>query len=205
MKKVLTLLAVMAIAMGMVFAVEGTGSVSGSASEGTADFANKSATLEVALTLDGSTGSYFEIGFANKEISSLDDVTSDAVIKTLTLAQLSNGGDYSNADGTAYVYWVVKNLNDEDVKIQLTAGDAMAEDGEGGTSINWKATATTDSASVSTDSTDKDVAVVASVNAKDVATAVVDSAALTVSTVDLLNTTVSEASYSGTLTLTITT
>ena len=205
MKKVLTLLAVMAIAMGMVFAVEGTGSVSGSASEGTADFANKSATLEVALTLDGSTGSYFEIGFANKEISSLDDVTSDAVIKTLTLDQLSNGGDYSNADGTAYVYWVVKNLNDEDVKIQLTAGDAMAEDGEGGTSINWKATATTDSASVSTDSTDKDVAVVASVNAKDVATAVVDSAALTVSTVDLLNTTVSEASYSGTLTLTITT
>lgn len=205
MKKVLTLLAVMAIAMGMVFAVEGTGSVSGSASEGTADFANKSATLEVALTLDGSTGSYFEIGFANKEISSLDDVTSDAVIKTLTLDQLSNGGDYSNADGTAYVYWVVKNLNDEDVKIQLTAGDAMAEDGEGGTSINWKATATTDSASVSTDSTDKDVAVVASVNAKDAATAVVDSAALTVSTVDLLNTTVSEASYSGTLTLTITT
>lgn len=205
MKKVLTLLAVMAIAMGMVFAVEGTGSVSGSASEGTADFANKSATLEVALTLDGSTGSYFEIGFANKEISSLDDVTSDAVIKTLTLDQLSNGGDYSNADGTAYVYWVVKNLNDEDVKIQLTAGDAMAEDGEGGTSINWKATATTDSASVSTDSTDKDVAVVASVNAQDVATAVVDSAALTVSTVDLLNTTVSEASYSGTLTLTITT
>lgn len=205
MKKVLTLLAVMAIAMGMVFAVEGTGSVSGSASEGTADFANKSATLEVALTLDGSTGSYFEIGFANKEISSLDDVTSDAVIKTLTLDQLSNGGDYSNADGTAYVYWVVKNLNDEDVKIQLTAGDAMAEDGEGGTFINWKATATTDSASVSTDSTDKDVAVVASVNAKDAATAVVDSAALTVSTVDLLNTTVSEASYSGTLTLTITT
>lgn len=205
MKKVLTLLAIMAIAMGMVFAVAGNGSVSGSSSEGTADFSGQSATLEIALTLDGSTGSYFEIGFANKEISKLDDVTSDAVIKTLTLDQLSNGGDYSNADGTAYVYWVVKNLNDEDVKIQLKAGDAMAENGDGGTSIAWKATATTDSTSVSTDSTNKTAADVASVNAKDASSVVVDSATLTVSTVDLLNTTVSEASYSGTLTLTITT
>ena len=139
MKKVLTLLAIMAIAMGMVFA-DGTGSVSGEATgSDQLDFSNKTATLDVTLDLtDGKLGKYFEIGFASEAIGAIGEnnaVPTAKVLTSLELTETTSGGDVQNAADTAFIYWIIKG--NPKLKISLSADGAMT--GETDTNkINWK-------------------------------------------------------------------
>ena len=214
MKKVLTLLAIMAIAMGMVFA-DGTGSVSGEATgDGNLDFSsNNTATLDVTLDLtDGRLGKYFEIGFASEAIGAIGEnnvVPTAKVLTSLALTETTSGGDVQNAADTAFIYWIVKGAN-VDISMQ-TGSDMTTTEDSNATKIKWKAsTATSTNGEGGLAATSSSGAAsaekIADVNAvSGDSTAVVKSGSipLTVSTVDLLTTSVVDGSYSGTLTLSI--
>lgn len=214
MKKVLTLLAIMAIAMGMVFA-DGTGSVSGEATgSDQLDFSNKTATLDVTLDLtDGKLGKYFEIGFASEAIGAIGEnnaVPTAKVLTSLELTETTSGGDVQNAADTAFIYWIIKGA-DVDISMKTGADMTTTED-TGSTKIKWKASTATSAngeggiAGTSTSGAES-VTKIADVKAvsDDSSTAVVKSGSipLTVSTVDLLTTSVVDGSYSGILTLSI--
>lgn len=220
MKKVLTLLAIMAIAMGVVFAAEGTGSGSTTSQE---SLSGVSATLEATLDLtEEQYTQYFEIGFTGSAVSyetgSNNALPEIEPITTVPL-EVTEGGEAQNTDGSAHVYWIIKG-NTSPVTVSLTTGAAMAKDG-GKATIAWKASATP----ITVDFGDEDAetvtsgvaAVTSSSNTTNpgspVTVATIDnptsskvvagSTALSISTVGLLTTTVGNAVYSGTLTLNI--
>ena len=202
MKKVLTVLAIMAIVMGMMFA-EGTGSVSGDdlTSEG-------SATLEVTLDLtDTDLTNYYEIGFSSTEPSlSSSDVQNVTVLKSIALTEAS-GADFTNPDGTAYIYWVVNGLDEKAIDVKMKVGDGLANS-DGTATIDWKATATlvSGNSSVSSETTSKaapsGATTVETIETSDGRVAF-GCAELKIATVGLLSSGATSDSYSSTLTLTI--
>ena len=206
MKKVLLVLAILAIAMTTVFAVEGTGS----ASNTSLDTKGTSATLEVTLNLTSDLANYVEVGFSSNEVKTTNvgegtanGVSDATVIKSIALTE-ANGGDLSNPDGTAYVYWIIKGLSGTTANITLEAGQHLAQE-SGDPTITWIATAKTSEGDKSTTSYGQS----GSASAATVATVISDgslevgSAPLKISTVDLLNTTVTQGDYAGTLTIKI--
>ena len=216
MKKVLTLLAIMAIAMGVVFAAEGTGSDS-TTSQGS--LSGVSATLVATLDLtEEQYTNYFEIGFTGSAVSyetgSNNALPEIEPITTVPL-EVTEGGEAQNTDGTAHVYWIIKG-NTSPVTVSLTTGAAMAKDG-GDPTIAWKASATpitvdfgvgdaetvTKEATATSSSDSTNPVTVAKIDNPTASKVVAGSTPLSISTVGLLTTTVENAVYSGTLTLNI--
>lgn len=200
MKKVLTLLAVMAIAMGMVFAVEGNGGASSSTVDGVG-----SATMEVTLDMsaDSDLKNYYEIGFSTTSVSA---VPTDGYItqkKTTIALNDSTGadGNIKNSDDV-YVYWIIKGDN---VNLSLTTGDGLVSD-DGGTDVEWKAvlSAPTSGTLSTPETTSENAETPASITGIDGSTNVAaGSAKLDISTVKLLTTADVKGNYTGTLTLTV--
>ena len=202
MRKVLTLLAILAISMGIVFATPGTGSTSGDdlTSEG-------SASLEVTLDLtDTDLSNFYEIGFSStKPQLSSSDVQNVTVLKSIALTEAS-GADFTNPDGTAYIYWVVQGLDENAIDVKMKVGEGL-KTSEGDATINWSATATLDGGvSVTSKTADKAAPGAAEV-VKNIATGdgrvAFGTAELKIATVDLLTSGATSGKYSGTLTLTI--
>lgn len=199
MKKVLTLLAVMAIAMGMVFAVEGNGGASSSTVDGVG-----SATMEVTLDMsaDSDLKNYYEIGFSTAPVSA---VPTDGSITQKTTIALNDStgadGNIKNSDDV-YVYWIIKGDN---VNLSLTTGDGLVSD-DGGTAVEWKAvlSAPTSGTLSTPETTSKNAETPASIMGIDGSTNVAaGSAKLDISTVNLLTTADVKGNYTGTLTLTV--
>lgn len=198
MKKVLFVLALLAIACSFGFAASGSSSNTVLASV-------EDATLEVTLDLsETNVDEYYEIGFtadnslASYESGNIPDVTP---LPTLELTDTTGGtnGNIKNTDGSAYVYWIVKSTTP--VNISLQTGADMKTNPADTTKIKWTASAG-DATSNSNGDSEGAADVVQTVTSA--GSLAVGSVSLTVSTVDLLTTTVTpDASYSGTLTLSI--
>ena len=193
MKKVLTLLALMAIVMGMAFADVYV--------SGTAPTGSEKAEIEVVLDLSSNDlAKAFTIGF-----STVDVTTYGQEIPTATQITLDeNTADGEVANSTAvYVYWIVKGQK-VDVKMQAT--EKLTSDSDS-TGIDWSVSAPLNGTGADVESstvggTTSNTVTVATVDAT--SKLMVDSTPLTVSTENLLTTdTTQQESYSGTLALTI--
>lgn len=196
MKKVLTVLAIMAIAMGMVFA---TSNLTDSASTGNSLSFDGSADLTVKFTPDTDMTQFFDIGFSSNAINgltednSIPDVTAKNDI-TLTKEVSGGTGDYQNAE-SVYLYYIVKGAN---VRISMQAGDNLSYDSNDGDTISWKAVANDVEVSSSADAASEVVTVEATSEIK------AYSYPITISTVNLASTTLkADQEYSSTLKLTI--
>ena len=198
MKKVLFVLALLAIACSFGFAASGS-------SSNTVLTSVENATLEVTLNLaTTNVDEYYEIGFtadnslASYESGNIPDVTP---LEKLELTDTTGGtnGNIKNAANSAYVYWIVKSSTP--VNISLQTGADMKTNPADTTKIKWTASAGGATSNSNGDS-EGTADVVQAVSAS--GSLAVGSVSLTVSTVDLLTTTVTpDASYSGTLTLSI--
>ena len=203
MKKVLTVLALIAIATSFAFAAEGTGSSSAAAVVDVAP-----ATLEVTLDLSGTNfDEYFEIGFTSTAVTykGTGAIPEVEAIKTLPLddATGSLNGDIKNKDNSAHIYWIVKSSSAVDIK--LKAGAPMKASSQE-SYIQWEAAAggvTSTSGTPEEKTTEGSEVVVKEITDKN--TVVAGSVPLTVSTVNLLTTSTEDDTYSGTLTLSIAT
>ena len=203
MKKVLTLLVIMTIVLGTVFAAPGTGNAS---SEDLSSGFN--ATMEVTLDLssDSDLTKYFEIGFSTAPVTAVPTEESPVTPKTTIKLEDATGadGDIRNKEDV-YIYWIVKGDN---VDLTLSTGAALDSSEVDATDIHWSATIGTisgeggtasDSEARSDGSNDT-----ASVTGIDGTSAIkVGSAPLTISTIDLLSTTGVNGNYTGKLTLSI--
>ena len=200
MKKVLTVLAIMAIAMGMVFAVDpGKGKISNSSSEsGTLTTEGYSAELNVKFKATENMAKFFEIGFSNAEVKKTDDGDIPTVEAADTLELTAPDTIGADASGNIYVYWIVKGIN---ANVSMKAGGDMTTITDS-TTIKWQASVEDDKVTSSGDS-----AQTIQVNSSEISAdsgIVVDSQQITVSTVDIANTAIAANSeYSSTLTLTI--
>lgn len=195
MKKVLTLLAIMAIAMGVVFAESSVSDLSATA--------NGTAELEVTLTLDANTDSYYEFGFSSNEVTLTDagDVSDVTPLETLALTKV-DGGDYSNAKTPAYVYWISKNLSGSEIKVSMSMNDQLTGTTNVDSKIDWSATANSKTATTLTPGS-KSVELETIAASGDLT---VVSYPLTVTTENLLTTDgIVADTYKSTLSLTITT
>ncbi len=195
MKKVLTLLAIMAIAMGVVFAESSVSDLSATA--------NGTAELEVTLTLDANTDSYYEFGFSSNEVTLTEagDVSDVTPLETLELTKV-DGGDYSNAKTPAYVYWISKNLSGSEIKVEMAMSDQLTGTTNTESKIDWSATANSKTATTLT-SGSKSVELETIAAGGDLT---VVSYPLTVTTENLLTTEgIVADTYKSTLSLTITT
>ena len=198
MKKVLTLLAIMAIAMGMVFAVEGNGGASSSTVDGVG-----SATMEVTLNLSGDLKNYYEIGFSTAPVTS---VPTDGTITQKTTIALDDStgadGNIKNSD-EVYVYWVIKG---DTVDLTLSTGDGLKSDSSGA-DVEWKAVLSTPTSgtldAATATSADSVSASIIGINGESESGANAGSAKLDISTVNLLTTADVKGNYTGTLTLTV--
>lgn len=129
MKKILVLLMVMAIAMGSVFAVPGTGSWTGDS----IGVSGESATLGVKLQL--SSMEIFTIGFTDQAEVNAGNI--DSVTPKTELILSPEGSEYT---GTTNIYYGVKNLDEGTTyKIGITIGDDLSAGS--GTDIPWNASA----------------------------------------------------------------
>lgn len=193
MKKVLVMLAVMAIAMGSVFSADPA--PMGTGSQTATNLASLDpATLQVTLNL-GELGKHYQVGFSSVEVKDIDDVA-DAT--TLPLETPTATGDLS---GTTNVYWAIKDTAGVPYKIALNIAENLKSDTDN-TGIAWK---------VAIDG--GDVAEVAVSNASTYTTIKtietsgkfdVDSLPLTISTIGLRSTATTQSeSYSGTLSVKI--
>lgn len=197
MKKVLTVLAIMAIAMGMVFAES---NLSSSASTGSNLSFDGSADLNVKFTPTTDMTQFFDIGFSSNQINGLvDGSIPDVTAKSdITLDQEVSGGtgDYQNAENSVYLYYIVKGAN---VKISMQAdGDLTYSGISDGNTISWKAEAN----KVEVSSSDVDATEVVEVDAT--SEIQVNSYPITISTVNLASKTLkANQEYSSTLKLTI--
>ena len=197
MKKVLTVLAIMAIAMGMVFAES---NLSSSASTGGNLSFDGSADLNVKFTPTTDMTQFFDIGFSGNQITGLvDGSIPDVTAKSdITLDQEVSGGtgDYQNAENSVYLYYIVKGAN---VKISMQAdGDLTYSGISDGNTISWKAKAN----DVEVSSSDVSATEVVTVDATSEIKAY--SYPITISTVNLASKTLkADQEYSSTLKLTI--
>ena len=203
MKKVLTVLAIMAIAMGMVFATEGSISSSGANLEAL-DF-DQSAELNVTFTPTTEMATFFEVGFTEAPVEKTADGGVPAVTPstTLELAFRENATMGEDASGTTYVYWIVKGFK---ANVSIMAGDHMTNTDSVGTSIKWRATVGEDGNSTNSGETDSvDVATnIEGVTGGSTAVVVVGSQPITISTVNLASTEfTANKTYSSKLTLQI--
>lgn len=195
MKKVLTLLAIMAIAMGVVFAESSVSDLSATA--------NGTAELEVTLTLDANTDSYYEFGFSSNKVTLTDasDVSDVTPLETLALTKV-DGGDYSNAKTPAYVYWISKNLSGSEIKVEMSMTDQLTGTTNVDSKIDWSATVNSKTATTLTPGS-KTVELETIAASRDLT---VVSYPLTVTTENLLTTdNIVADTYKSTLSLTITT
>lgn len=209
MKKVLVMLAVMAIAMGVVVAAEGTGEYAVNA---LTDASTDKATLEVTLDLgpNSNLGKHYQIGFTTTDVKgfSAEDLgtTGIAPLKTVALDKATTDGDLTH-DETVYVYWAIKapKAESENIKLGLSLPGNMtsATDTENG--IKWSVTPD----GITAIETETVGAAVSNEAVKKVQTTgemIIDCMPITISTVDLRGTnTTKEESYSTTLTLSIAT
>ena len=210
MKRFLVMLAIMAIAMTGVFAVEGTGSYVWT-DELTGATTDK-ATLEVTLDLtpESEYGRYYQIGFTeNDNVASLtaDDLESIEPVKTIDLATLTETDDLTNSD--VNVYWAIRIPSDESVNIGLKLGGNMTASSSDQSGIKWSVTP-------GEGATKQDVLTTSAVGAGGAASeeAVVSvqgtgalkfgSFPITISTVDLRTTEIKYEKYSAELTVMVT-
>ena len=210
MKRFLVMLAIMAIAMTGVFAVEGTGSYVWT-DELTGATTDK-ATLEVTLDLtpESEYGRYYQIGFTeNDNVASLtaDDLESIEPVKTIDLATLTETDDLTNSD--VNVYWAIRIPSNESVNIGLKLGGNMTATSDQSTGIKWSVTP-------GEGATKQDVLTTSAVGAGGAASeeAVVSvqgtgalkfgSFPITISTVDLRTTEIKYEKYSAELTVMVT-
>ena len=141
MKRFLTMLAIMAIAMTGVFAAEGTGSYV--LTDNLTGASTDKATLEVTLDLspESAYGRYYQIGFTKKDNVSnfaADDLESIEPVKTIALATLTETDDLTNSD--VNVYWAIRIPSEESVKIGLKLGGNMISTTDQTTGIKWSVT-----------------------------------------------------------------
>lgn len=133
MKKILVLLMVMAIAMGSMFAAEGswTGtSVTNTASE--------AATLEVSLNLKDYAGTY-AIGFTETAVEEKTEGAADVTITpTGTLTLTPDNDEYV---GTVYGYYAIKSGTDVTLSFEMSADDKLTEQTTTSKTIEWTVTA----------------------------------------------------------------
>lgn len=203
MKKVLTVLAIMAIAMGMVFATEGSISSSGANLEAL-NF-DQSAKLNVTFTPTTDMATFFEVGFTEAPVEETADGGVPVVnpSTTLELAFRENATMGEDASGTTYVYWIVKGFKAD---VSITAGNDMTNDDSDGTSIKWRATVGEDGNSTNSgESVSADVVTdIEGVTGGNTAVVVVGSQPITISTVNLAGTNfTANKTYSSKLTLQI--
>lgn len=139
MKKILVLLMVMAIAMGSVFAADGSWT-------GDAVTADSNAVLNVRLSLD--TTNIFTIGFTDEAEVTTENI--DSITPKTELVLAPEGSEYT---GTTNIYYGVKNLEEgKTYKIRITIGDALHA-GESYDDINWTATTTAGPVTVASNGT----------------------------------------------------
>ena len=195
MRKVLVTLALMAIAMGMVFAEAAAGNVNGT---DVADLTN-GAKLTVTLDMvDDDNSKYFEIGFTSKALA--DDTVPTAAnpvtpLETVALTERVEGGEMQNTANSAYVYYIVKGAA---VKISLGIADALKATGDE-TGIDWQVVANGKTISSTGDAVEIEDNIGSSGVTK------VKSYPLSISTVGLLSDTTVKAEYSGDLVVSIAT
>ena len=198
MKKVLTVLAILAIAMGMTFAADVI-NVSGDVPTG-----SESAQIKVVLDLSKETDltKYFEIGFSSSPVtytaSEDPNLPTVAPLEEINLSE-NNNGEAVSAANSAYIYWIVKN---QKISISMKAGENLKSTSDT-TGIVWTASAN----SVSSKAGDADATEVITVDATQEGSKIIGSSTpLTVSTQNLLtNENLKAEEYSSTLTLTIST
>ena len=179
MKRFLTMLAIMAIAMTGVFAEEPTTEPSGGtgsfvATGSTWSEAGGSATLEVTLDLgeDSPLGKYYEIGFTDTDVNgfSADDFYAEerafGTVTNVPLDKVTDDDDVENSD-PIYVYWAIRAAKDTKYNIGLSLPGNMTADSDS-EGITWSvtpgegadSTAPITTAEANTAVTDEDVKVV---------------------------------------------
>ena len=209
MKKVLVMLAVMAIAMGVVVAAPGTGEY---AVNVLTDARTDKATLEVTLDLgpNSALGKHYQIGFTTTDVKGFSagdlGTTGIAPLKTVALDKATTDGDLTHHE-KVYVYWAIKapQANSENIKLGLSLPGNMTSASDTANGIKWSVTpegvdaiATT---YVGTPESNDEVKKI-----KTTGEMIIDCMPITISTVDLRGTsTTEEESYSTTLTLSIAT
>ena len=200
MKKVLTVLAIMAIAMGMVFAADGPSVSQSAGAEGSLTLdGSKTATLNVKFTPSDDMAKFFEIGFSALEVTQPSTgVPSVTPTADLVLEASDTMGD--EASGSVYVYWIIKGVK---VNIEMEAGANLSNIDDLSNTIKWKASVG-DSATES----GKSSSIVVNGSTPIDATSSEDplkigSTQVTVSTVDIAETAVTTKEYSSSLTLSI--
>lgn len=203
MKKVLLVLAIMAIAMGMVFAAEG--SISSSGENLKALNFDQSAELNVTFTPTTEMATFFEVGFTEAPVKKTADGGVPVVTPstTLELDFRENATMGEDASGTTYVYWIVKGFK---ANVSIMAGNNMTNTDSDGTSIKWRATVGEDGNSTNSgESAFANVATnIEGVTGENTAVVVVGSQPITISTVNLASTEfTANTTYSSKLTLQI--
>lgn len=208
MKKVLVMLAVMAIAMGVVVAAPGTGEY---AVNVLTDARTDKATLEVTLDLGSGSnlGKHYQIGFTSTNVKDYTPAQLDAGItplKTVALDKATTDGDLTHEE-PVYVYWAIKapKAESENIKLGLSLPGNMTSDTDTENGVKWSVTpegvdaiATTAVGTAASNDAVKKV--------KTTGEMIIDCMPITISTVDLRETsTTKEESYSTTLTLSIAT
>ena len=118
MKKVLTVLAIMAIATGMVFAAD-AGFIAGREVSEIAEGAD----LKVTLQVDENMQNYFEIGFSGENVTTFEQEVTP--LTKLTIATEKGNGEIGNAGNDAFVYWKAKGA---DITVSLAKSDNMTGD-----------------------------------------------------------------------------
>lgn len=205
MKKVFVMLAIMAIAMGVVIAEPaGTGEY---AVNKLTNADTDKATLEVTLDLGGGSSllNHYQIGFTSTDVSDYSAADLDAGItplKTVALDQATTDGDLTH-DEKVYMYWAIKapSSESENIKIGLSLAGNMTSDTDTSNGIKWSVTpgsgTAIETAAVKTPVSDDDV-----VKVQTTGDMIIDCLPLTISTVDLReNTTYEEEAYRTELTV----
>lgn len=210
MKKVLVMLAIMAIAIGVVIAEPaGTGEY---AVNKLTNAETDKATLEVTLDLGGSSSllNHYQIGFTSTDVSGYSAADLDngiTPLKTVALDQATTDGDLTH-DEEVYMYWAIKapSSASENIKIGLSlagnmTSDTDTSDTDTSDGIKWSVTPGSgdaiETAAVNSSVSDDDV-----VKVKTTGEMIINCLPLTISTVDLReNTTYEEETYRTELTV----
>ena len=134
MRKVLSVLAIMAIATGMVFAAD-AGFIAGREVSEIAEGAD----LKVTLQVDENMQNYFEIGFSGENVTTFEQEVTP--LTKLTIATEKGNGEIGNAGNDAFVYWKAKGA---DITVSLAKSDNMTGD-QGDETLSWNVSAFVDS------------------------------------------------------------
>lgn len=134
MKKILVLLMVMAIAMGSMFAAEGSWT-----GTSVSDTASEAATLEVSLNLKDYAGTY-AIGFTETAVEEKtgSDATGITITPTGTLTLTPDNDEYV---GTVYGYYAIKSGTGVTLSFEMSADDKLTEQTKTSKTVDWTVTA----------------------------------------------------------------